>query len=61
MPRACTSATPLFARPDETAETLGELAEGDIFALLDITGGWAWGFRETGHLVGYVPTESLSE
>jgi hypothetical protein len=30
------------------------LAAGDDFALLDITGGWAWGYTAEGHVVGYV-------
>ncbi|HEX8535388.1 MAG TPA: SH3 domain-containing protein, partial [Allosphingosinicella sp.] len=32
---------------------------GDEFAVLDITGGWAWGYRRLDHHVGYVPTDLL--
>jgi hypothetical protein len=32
---------------------------GEEFALLDVTGGWAWGYRRSDHLVGYLPAEAL--
>lgn len=45
------------------AEAILELLKGDIFDVLDITGGWAWGqlggrFGEDGP-VGYIPMEQL--
>lgn len=30
------------------------LMAGERFALLDITGDWAWGYTHDGHVVGYV-------
>lgn len=42
------------------AEELARLAPGEAFALLDITAGWAWGYRASDHLVGYIPAEALA-
>lgn len=36
------------------------MAEGDEFALLDVTGGWAWGYRRSDHKVGYLRAEALT-
>lgn len=36
------------------------LASGEEFALLDLTGGWAWGYRLSDHLVGYVEASALA-
>lgn len=41
------------------AEAVTELAPGDEFAVLDIAGSWAWGYRRADHRVGYVEIESL--
>ena len=49
----------LYAMPDTDSELLGALQPGEAFALLDVTGGWAWGYREADHLVGYVPASQL--
>ena len=38
----------------------GQLKAGDHFALLDITGGWAWGYAVDGHVVGYVEATHLA-
>jgi hypothetical protein len=48
------------ASPSAEAEPVSELAPGDEFAVLDIAGGWAWGYRRADHHVGYVPVEDLS-
>jgi hypothetical protein len=42
------------------SEPVSELAPGDEFAVLDIAGGWAWGYRRADHHVGYVPIDDLS-
>jgi len=42
------------------AETVSELAPGDEFAVLDIAGDWAWGYRRIDHKVGYVAIDALS-
>lgn len=40
--------------------TRGTLQSGEQFALLDLTGGWAWGYRLSDHLVGYVEASALA-
>lgn len=48
---------------DAAAADAGERARmkaGDRFALLDITGGWAWGYAVDGHVVGYVEAAKLA-
>lgn len=52
-------ATGLHERPSDDAPTRAELAPGAGFALLDLSGGWAWGYAVDGHLVGYVPRGRL--
>lgn len=57
--RAGPGARVLFAKPTEDSEQVAELAPGDEFAMLDVAGGWAWGYRRKDHLVGYVPADLL--
>ncbi|QJQ32352.1 SH3 domain-containing protein [Sphingomonas lacunae] len=52
--------TILRASADSDAEERQRLKAGDRFALLDITGGWAWGYAVDGHVVGYVEAAELS-
>ncbi len=47
------------ATPD--AEQVTGLAPGEEFAVLDISGGWAWGYRRADHRVGYVPIDELED
>ncbi len=47
------------AQPQGDADMLVSLASGARFALLDLTGGWAWGYAVDGHIVGYVRRELL--
>ena len=49
----------LLAAPTEDAEVVAQLQPGEEFALLDTTGGWAWGYRVRDHVVGYVPADRL--
>jgi hypothetical protein len=57
--RLAIRAVPLRAASDAAAEVVGTLAAGEAFALLDVTGGVAWGYRVADHLVGYCPAEAL--
>lgn len=41
------------------AETIAELAAGDAFELLDVTGGIAWGIATGPQLVGYLDAAAL--
>jgi dipeptidyl peptidase-like protein len=36
------------------------MVAGEEFALLDVTGGWAWGYRRKDHKVGYLRVEALA-
>ena len=46
-------------RPCPEAEAVAPLQPGEEFAMLDLAGGWAWGYRRADHRVGYVPEEDL--
>ena len=35
------------------------LTRGSAFALLDLTGNWAWGYAVDGHIVGYLPADAV--
>ena len=38
---------------------MSELKPGEEFAILEIRGGWAWGYRRGNHVVGYAPVADL--
>ncbi len=42
------------------ADQTSELLFGEGFALLDLTGGWAWGYCLADHYVGYLAAEALA-
>lgn len=42
------------------APTLATLAKGTSFALLDLTGGWGWGYAGPNHDVGYVNAADIA-
>jgi len=52
------SAGPLFQKAVDS-DVVASLDECEEFALLDITGGWAWGYRLSDHLVGYIQADRL--
>lgn len=60
MARSCIlPATRLRGAPTLDAEHTSELLYGEGFALLDLTGGWAWGYCLADHYVGYLPADAL--
>lgn len=60
MMRSCiVPASPLREAPSLDAEQISELLFGESFALLDLTGGWAWGYCLSDHYVGYLAAEGL--
>jgi hypothetical protein len=61
MRRCGPGAASVREKPSETAPAVTELAPGEEFAVLDIAGGWAWGYRRANHHVGYVPLADLAE
>jgi cell wall-associated NlpC family hydrolase len=50
---------PICDKPN--GDQVSELLAGEAFMLLDISGGWAWGFSKHDHYVGYVLAEALTE
>lgn len=59
--RACgIHAAPLRERPDADAEPVSELLPGEEFAVLEYSGGWAWGYGVADHRVGYVEAIALT-
>lgn len=59
MRSAVLPAAALRAAPSLDAEQTSELLFGEGFALLDLTGGWAWGYCLADHYVGYLAAEAL--
>jgi cell wall-associated NlpC family hydrolase len=57
-PREC--APPSLAMYNKPGgNQVSELLAGEAFALLDISGGWAWGYSTHDHYVGYVNADAL--
>src|SRR3546814_3717773 len=52
-------AAAMRAAPSLDAEQTSELLFGEGFALLDLTGGWAWGYSLADHYVGYLAANAL--
>jgi hypothetical protein len=46
--------------PCDEAEAVSQLLPGEEFAVLDFTGGWAWGYCRLDHRVGYVEAIALT-
>jgi hypothetical protein len=60
--RACgTQAAALRDSPDEGSAPSSELLPGEEFAVLEYSGGWAWGYCVADHRVGYVEAIELTE
>ncbi len=60
VPRAgVPPATALRAEPADDARAVSELLLGEGFALLDVAGGWAWGYCRHDGYVGYLPAATL--
>jgi len=47
--------------PADDAEAIDTLAHGGAFAVLEYAGGWAWGYVQASHLVGYVDAAALTD
>lgn len=54
-------AAPIRSAPSTDADQTSELLFGEGFALLDVTGGWAWGYSLADHYVGFLAAEALGE
>jgi hypothetical protein len=51
----------LLLTPSAESEPVARLVPGDVFAVLEYAGGWAWGYTGEGHLVGYVEAAKLAD
>jgi hypothetical protein len=54
-----TRAETLRAAPATDSAALVELKPGDVFAMLDNSLGWAWGYAGKDRRVGFIRSESL--
>lgn len=60
--RSCqVPAVALRSAPDQTAPAVSELLLGEAFEVVDVSGGWAWGYCEHDCYVGYLPAAALGE
>jgi hypothetical protein len=58
---ACADGTAVHAEAEPQSEVVATLKKGDTFMVVDLSGGWAWGFVKDSHLVGYVPATALTQ
>ena len=56
-----TARTGVYAKPQKDAVMVSELRSGERFAVLDVTGEWAWGYCVHDHYVGYVEAVHLGD
>jgi hypothetical protein len=56
-------ATPSILRstPSDEGEEIRELEQGEPFALLDNSLGWAWGYAGKDRRVGYVRSDAVTD
>ncbi|MBA4353479.1 MAG: hypothetical protein C0409_02185 [Novosphingobium sp.] len=59
MPHVVTASALLRSSGKPDGEELRTLAEGEVFDVLDMAGGWAWGQAKADMLVGYVQLSVL--
>ncbi|WP_182911925.1 C40 family peptidase [Sphingomonas cavernae] len=60
MERRCVVATAAVrAKANDDAELVSELLHGEAFEVIDLSGGWAWGYSAHDHYIGYVREEAL--
>lgn len=57
---AAKAALKLYATAEADGEVIGYVPAGSLFSLLDVTGGWGWGYTTDDHRVGYVDAALLS-
>ena len=59
MTRSLVSACALRAAPDRNSEILAQIAAGEPFDILDLSGGHAWGVEPRSGYVGYIDAAAL--
>lgn len=47
--------------PEAGGRAVSQLLLGEAFAVVDVSGDWAWGYSAHDHYVGYVPMAALGE
>lgn len=57
---AAADMTNVHSEAKDQSDVAATLALGDAFMVVDLSGGWAWGFVKDSHLVGYVPANALT-
>lgn len=61
LPRMCGwQAAAVYAAASKDSEQVNQLLPGEDFAVLDTSGGWAWGYSVRDHYVGYVEAALLT-
>lgn len=53
------TAVAMRAAPTDSATPVSQLLRGERFAVVDSSGGWAWGYSLHDRYVGYVPVDML--
>lgn len=53
------TALPMRGAPADSATAVSQLLRGECFAVVDSSGGWAWGYSLHDHYVGYLPVDGL--
>ena len=61
MPRTLSTAISLRAAPATDSEILAQLAQGDVFEVLELAGSNAWGVARVPGLVGYIDAGALGD
>lgn len=62
MPMTCAVGSVLVRKDGkDDAEASTQLLLGEDFMVLDLSGGWAWGYCKHDHYVGFVPQAALSD
>ena len=59
MLRTAIVSTMVRTAASHAAEAASQILPGEDFAVLDLVGGWAWGFSQHDHYVGYVAADVL--
>ena len=57
LERTIAAATELRSAPADDAEVIRTLEPGELFAMLDDTLGWVWGYAGADRRVGYVKSD----
>lgn len=61
MPLRCAAPSALLrAAPGHDAKAVSQILMGEGFAVLDLSGDWAWGYCLHDHYVGYLPASALA-